>query len=172
MRIHTFKAAMLTLSLTGALLLGAGLVQADLLQHGTPTAGAGVTTEVLGQVGPAAAAEQALFLLRVTFAPGGAVTAHIHPGATIYHVAEGALQFELLAGEAQVVRATTGTHATGTPTVAELIPVGQEITLQSGDTVYYDGDAVQTERNDGDVAAVVLVSNLRGSDEPARAFVD
>jgi hypothetical protein len=65
-----------------------------------------------------------------------------------------------------------GAQATGTPAAAELIPAGQEITLTVGDTVYYDGEAVQAERNDGDTPAVVLVSNLRGADEPAREFVD
>jgi quercetin dioxygenase-like cupin family protein len=113
-----------------------------------------------------------LYLLRVTFAPGGGVTAHVHPGATIYHLAAGTLQFTLEEGEARVVRAVNGVPAAATPTVAEAIPVGEAITLTAGDTVYYDGAAVQTERNDGDEPAVVLVANLRGVDEPARHFVD
>jgi quercetin dioxygenase-like cupin family protein len=174
MGTRPFKAAIVSFVLVSALGFGAGLARADVRQHGTPAAGtgSGVTTEVLGQVEPASAPGQALFLLQVTFAPGGMVAAHVHPGATIYHVAEGTLQFELHAGEARIVRAATGTQATGTPTAAELIPIGQVIALTAGDTVHYDGEAVQTERNDGDTPAVVLVSNLRGTDEPAREFVD
>ncbi len=98
MRNHAFTAAILPLALVSALVLGANFSRASVLQQGTPvsSAGSGVTTEVLGQLDPAAAPGQALFLLRVTFAPGGAVTAHVHPGATIDHLAAGALQFELL----------------------------------------------------------------------------
>ena len=52
------------------------------------------------------------------------------------------------------------------------IAVGEEITLNAGDTIYYDAAVLQSERNDGDEDAVVLVSNLRGVDEPARQFHD
>lgn len=154
--------------------LGAAIGPAGAHRQGTPTPGgaSGVTTEVLGRLEPAQAPGQALYLLRVTFAPGGAVTAHVHPGATVYHLAAGALRFTLLAGEARIVRAVGGTPAAATPTAAEVVPVGEELTLVAGDTVYYDGAAVQVERNDGDVPAVVLVSNLRGADEPARQFVE
>ena len=62
--------------------------------------------------------------------------------------------------------------AAATPTAVEPIPVGTEITLTAGDTVYYDGSVLQSERNDGDEDAVVLASNLRGVDEPARMFHD
>ncbi len=92
-----------------------------------------------------------------------------HPGSLACRptYVQGALE-----GEARVVRAANGTQAPTTPTAVEPIPIGQEITLAAGDTVYYDGEAVQTERNDGDTPAVILVSNLRGADEPAREFVD
>ena len=48
--------------------------------------------------------------------------------------------------------------------------IGEEITLNAGDTIYYDAAVVQSERNDGSEDAVVLASNLRGVDEPARQF--
>jgi quercetin dioxygenase-like cupin family protein len=112
---------------------------------------------------------QALALLRITFAPGGSVTSHTHPGETVYHLAAGTLQFTLEEGEAQLVRAVDGAPAAATPT-AEAIAVGEEITLSAGDTIYYDAAVLQSERNDGDEDAVVLVSNLRGVDEPARQF--
>jgi len=57
-----------------------------------------------------------------------------------------------------------------TPTAVEPIPAGTETTLSAGDTVYYDGSVLQSERNDGAEDAVVLASNLRGVDEPARMF--
>jgi hypothetical protein len=77
----------------------------------------------------------------------------------------------LLAGEAQLVRGENGTPAVGTPSAVAAVPVGEEITLQAGDTIHYSASAVQTERNDGDEPAVVLVANLRGTDELARQFI-
>jgi quercetin dioxygenase-like cupin family protein len=176
MRHRAYATAILLLALVGSLVLGAALAPAGAHRQGTPEpapgAGSGVTTEVLGHLEPAQAPGQALHLLRVTFAPGGAVAAHVHPGATIYHLAAGSLQFTLLEGEARLVRAENDAPAAGTSAATEPVPAGEEITLGAGDTVYYDGAAVQAERNDGDVPAVVLVSNLRGIDEPAREFVE
>jgi quercetin dioxygenase-like cupin family protein len=164
---------MLLSALVGALVLGTG-VPAGAHQQGTPTLhpGSGVTTDVLGAMEPSQASGQALYLLRVMFAPGGAVAAHVHPGATIYHLAAGTLQFTLLDGAARIVRAVDGVPAATTPAAAEAIPVGEELKLTAGDTVYYGGEAVQVEPNDGDEPAVVLVSNLRGTDEPARRFAE
>ena len=70
------------------------------------------------------------------------------------------------------MRAVDGAPAAATPTAAEAIPVGEEITLNAGDTIYYDAAVLQSERNDGAEDAVVLVANLRGVDEPARQFHD
>ena len=143
-------------------------------QQGTPTAGGGtgVTTEVLGRFPSELAPGQALALLRITFAPGGSVAPHTHPGETVFHLAAGTLQFTLHEGEAQLVRAVDGAPAAATPTAGEAIAVGDEITLSAGDTIYYDAAVLQSERNEGDEDAVVLVSNLRGVDEPARQFHD
>jgi hypothetical protein len=140
--------------------------------QGTPAAGTatGVTTEVLGRFPSELAPGQGLALLRITFAPGGSVAAHTHPGETVFHLASGTLQFTLHEGEALLVRGAEDTAAAATPTAAEPIPVGSEVTLMAGDTIYYDASALQSERNDGAEDAVVLVSNLRGVDEPARQF--
>jgi quercetin dioxygenase-like cupin family protein len=153
-------------------LLAGGPMSIGQAQQSTPAAGGGtgVTTEVLGRFPSELAPGQALALLRITFAPGGSVTSHTHPGETVYHLAAGTLQFTLEEGEAQLVRAVDGAPAAATPTAAEAIVVGKEITLSAGDTIYYDAAVVQSERNAGDKDAVVLVSNLRGVDEPARQF--
>lgn len=159
----------LFLALMGIGVLGAGFHQSAARQEATPAhgGGTGVSTEVLGHQELDDFPGEALHLLRVTFAPGGLVEPHIHPGSTIYHIQEGSLVFTLLDGEASLVRAG---HDEAAP--AEDIPVGDEIMLGGGDTVHYDGSTVQTERNDGTVDAVVLISNLRGVDEPAREFVE
>jgi hypothetical protein len=131
----------------------------------TPAPGTGVTTEVLGGGQPETAPGQALALLRVTFEPAAEAAAHTHPGGTVYYIASGELTFMLVDG------AATLTPAGGTPdapSATEELTPGSEIVLTAGDSVFYQGDAVQIERNDGDEPAVVLISNLRGIDEPAR----
>jgi mannose-6-phosphate isomerase-like protein (cupin superfamily) len=155
-------------------LLAVGPVSIGQAQQSTPTASGstGVTSEVLGRFPSELAPGQALALLRITVAPGGSVAPHTHPGETVYHLSAGTLQFTMLEGEAQLVRAVDGVPAAATPTAGEALPVGEEITLNAGDTIYYDATVLQSERNDGTEDAVVLVANLRGVDEPARQFHD
>ncbi|MGH2558892.1 MAG: hypothetical protein ACRDJH_07495 [Thermomicrobiales bacterium] len=160
----TLGFAFLALFLIAGSILGASSALGRAQQAGTPAPGTGVTTEVLGQSLPSAAPGQALWLLRVTFAPGAAAAAHTHPGATIYHLDSGTLTFVLVDGSATLHRAT-GTEATPAP---EEIGLDEEIVLNAGDWISYEGDAVQIERNDGAEPAVILISNLRGEDEPAR----
>ena len=165
------------ISAAGIVLIGllvGGLTSIGEAQQGTHAAGGGtgVTTEVLGRFPSELAPGQALALLRITFAPGGSVAPHTHPGETVFHLAAGTLRFTLHEGEAQLVRAVDGAPAAATPTAGEAIAVGDEITLNAGDTIYYDAAVLQSERNDGTEDAVVLVSNLRGVDEPARQFHD
>jgi quercetin dioxygenase-like cupin family protein len=171
MRHRASATAILFAALVAALVFAAGLGPVAALQQGTPaTGGSGITTEVLGGMEAGQAPGQMLSLLRVTFAPGSRVAAHTHPGATIYHIAAGTLQFTLQGGAARLVRAVNGTPAAAHG-AAEALPIGEEITLTAGDTVYYDGSAVQIERNASDAPAVVLISNLRGVNEPARKAV-
>lgn len=154
----------LALILTASSVLGANRVLGNAQHPATPAPGTGVTTEVLGQSLPSAAPGQALWLLRVTFAPGAAAAPHTHPGTTIYHLDSGTLTFALVDGSATLHRAT-GTEATPAP---EEIGLDEEIVLNPGDWISYEGDAVQIERNDGAEPAVILITNLRGEDEPAR----
>ena len=164
------------ISAVGMLFVGLllGPVAVGQTQQSTPAAGTstGVTTEVLGRFPSELAPGQALALLRITFAPGGSVAPHTHPGETVFHLTSGTLQFTLHEGEAQLVRAVDGAPAAATPTAGEAIAVGEDITLTAGDTIYKDAAVLQSERNDGDEDAVILVSNLRGIDEPARQFHD
>ena len=172
MRRFTFVILVVAIGLIG--LFTVGSVSVGQAQQSTPAASGstGVTSEVLGRFPSALAPGQALALLRITVAPGGSVAPHTHPGETVYHLAAGTLQFTMLEGEAQLVRAVDGTPAAATPSAGEAIPVGEEITLSAGDTIYYDATVLQSERNVGDEDAVVIVSNLRGVDEPARKFHD
>lgn len=135
-------------------------------QSGQATpAPAAITTEQFGRIEPADAPGKALYPLRVTFAPGATAGAHTHPGTTIYHLDSGTLVFTLVGGQATLVPAAA---SAATPAAGEEITSGMPVTLKPGDTVLYDGSAVQTEENPSSGPAVILISNLRGTDEPAR----
>lgn len=131
----------------------------------TPEPGPAVTTEVLGSGEPDAATGQTLWLLRVTFEPGAVAAPHTHPGATVFSIESGEITFALVDGSASVTRAG-GTPEEPMP--SEELTAGSEVVLTAGDSVFYQEDAVLDERNDGDEPGVILVSNLRGTDEPAR----
>lgn len=139
-----------------------GHVQSD---ASTPAPGTGITTEVLGGGEPDNATGLALALVRITFEPGAVAPLHTHPGATAFFIESGEITFALVEGVA------TLTPAGGTPeapSAKEELTAGSEVVLTAGDSVFYQADAVLDERNDGDEPVVILVSNLRGIDEPAR----
>lgn len=172
MRPSGFATAIVLSALVGAIVLGAGPRPADAHQPGTPAADAApVTTQVLGRAPSAIAPGQALALMRVTVAPGASAAPHTHPGESIFHLASGTLRFTIHDGEAQLVRASEGMPPAATP-AAEAIPIGEEFTLTAGDTIYYTATTVLSEGNDGDEDAVILLANLRGSDEPLRLAHD
>jgi hypothetical protein len=127
---------------------------------------------LLGQLDSTQAPGKALSLVRVVIPVGGGVAPHTHPGETIWHLETGSVAFTLLAGNARLVRAADGAPAAATPTAGEAIPVGAELTLAAGDTLYFDASALQTERNLGETAAVILGANLRGRDEPLRRMAE
>lgn len=147
-----------------ATLAGAGQVVGHASQvTPAPTA---ITTEQLGRAEPADASGKALYLLRVTFAPGAKAGAHTHPGTTIYQLESGTLVFTLVGGQATLVR--NAAASAGTPAAGQPITLGTPVTLNPGDTIVYDGATVQTEENPGAETAVILISNLRGANEPTR----
>lgn len=167
MRSRTCISGILALLfLTASVLVGSSQARGHTQSEAaTPAPGTGVTTEVLGSGQPDAATGLALALLRITFEPGAVAAPHTHPGATVFYIESGELTFALLDGVA------TLTPAGGTPdapSATEELTAGSEVILTAGDSVFYQGDAVLDERNDGDEPVVILASNLRGIDEPAR----
>ena len=159
--MHRFSVLMVVAAIVIAALTMRSTMDSRAQQGPPAVGGTGISTERLGRGPWEMAPEQALALLRITFAPGGSVAPHTHPGETIFHLASGTLLFTLHEGEARLGRASDGSPA-ATLTAAEAIPVGAEITLAAGDTVYYQEEVLQSERNDGDDDAVILVSKLRG----------
>lgn len=121
-----------------------------------------VTVEPLARGLPSTLDDEALSLLRVTFAPGGSIIGlHTHPGALVLSIESGELGYTVQEGEVQVQRATTS----GTPGAVESLTPGEEATLQPGDALFEEG-VVHSARNTGDVATVVLVAGLMAADHP------
>ena len=99
-------------------------------------------TTLLGRGLPAAAPGDALLLQRVSNQPGDVVLPHVHPGAETFYVESGTYGYTDLQGDAYLTRGIGATptagHAASTPPPAEQVPVGTEILLQTGDSLFQD----------------------------------
>lgn len=126
-----------------------------------------VTVEKLGHGLPSASEDRELTLLRVTFAPGGSIGAHIHPGSLTLSIEGGALTYTMLDGHAEIQRAE-GDGVTFTP---EMLDAGQEAILNPGDWLFEES-MVHMARNDGAEPAVVLISGLMEAGEPFTQCVE
>lgn len=159
-RSHALGALLtFTLLLSAALQAGA---QGDEHEH-DPFAG--VTIEALGGGEPGTTPGQTLALLRITMEPGASIDAHGHPGAVTLHVESGVFGTEFVEGSGVVTRSADA----GTPAPTEEAATGQELTLDSGDSLFYQ-DARHTMVNSGEAPLVLLVSALLDSEEPGFMF--
>jgi quercetin dioxygenase-like cupin family protein len=167
-----FRVVLLT-----ALLLIAGAAFAPGMRGAaveTTPAGAGIANvkvALLGSGMSAGAPGYVLLLSRLTFAPGGSIALHTHPGDAVFFVESGRITWTTGAGTPLLTRAGAAT-ATGTPTAPEALAVGEEVVLEPGDAVFYDGQTSHAVRNDGAEDAVVLYSGLRAADQPGISFLE
>jgi quercetin dioxygenase-like cupin family protein len=139
----------------------------------TPTGITGVKTETLGRGQSTAAPGYTLLLFRLTFAPGGRIDLHRHPGDAVFFVDSGSITWTTGEGTPLLTRAAAAAAiAAGTPTPPEQLAAGQEVVLEPGDAVFYDGQTSHAVRNDGAEEAVVLYSGLRASDQPGITFLE
>ena len=131
---------------------------------------------LLGRGLPAAAPGYALLLQRVNHQPGDVVPPHIHPGAETFYVESGTYAYTDLQGDAYVTRGIGATptagHAAATPPAAEQVPVGTEILLQTGDSLFQDRGVVHTIRVVGDAPASLLLARLFATDQPGITFTN
>ena len=126
-----------------------------------------VKVEPLGSGPPATADGQEIKLLRVTFAPGGSIGLHTHPGALTLSIQSGELTYAMHDGEVEVRRAAVD----GTPVPTEHVAQGHEAVLETGDWLFEQG-SMHTARNAGDVPAVVLIAGLMKAGEPSTQCVE
>ena len=125
----------------------------------------GVTIEALGGGEPKNTPGQTLALLRITMEPGAAIDAHGHPGPVTLHVESGVFGTEFIEGSGVITRAADA----GTPALTEEAATGQQLTLNAGDSLFYQ-DARHTMVNPGDEPLVLLVSALLSNEEPGFMF--
>jgi quercetin dioxygenase-like cupin family protein len=122
---------------------------------------ADVKGEVLGST-PSEIEGYSLVSARVTFAPGGTIGAHIHPGTLVATVVEGSLGFTLITdAQMSVSRAPA---ADGSRAIDAAFP-GQEVVLTPGDGFVETG-MVHSARNTSDGQTVVMISGLIKTGQP------
>ena len=139
-------------------------------QEATPAAGAGFTLEPLGGGPSTEAPGLGLGQARVTFAPGFAEThRHVHPFDYVVVVESGSLAFTIEAGTLLLTRA----GAAATPTAAEAVAPGTEVTVGPGDSFAGNRDVVWAlERVVGDEPFVARVAFLGAPDAPFATYLD
>ena len=170
------RAAVLALVLAPALVVGALLLRPGPGPVGarqaspTPVYSQGITAELLSVGEPDAAPGYALRLVRLTFEPGAFILPHTHPGPSVFTVISGVHSYELLDGRAWVTRGAAGGFASGTPIPSEEIAPGSEVTLEAGDALFQEADAVHAAGNPGTEPLILWEAQLREVGQPLTTF--
>lgn len=116
----------------------------------------GVTPEMFGSAPSSQADGYSLVSVRLTFAPGASIGAHIHPGTLIAIVDSGSLAFTLISdGEMDINRAPAADGSRAT----DVARPGEEVVLTPGDGFVETG-MVHSARNAADGETVVIISGL------------
>lgn len=167
--------ALVVVAALGDIGLGSSAGKAAPLLQGTPAASgiSGVTVETLGHGPSGTAPGYTLQLIRLTFAPGGRIAMHHHPGDAVFYVESGDIGWTTGSGTALLSRAMAGTPSAGaTPAAPEPLSAGSEVLLHAGDAVFYDQDVTHDVRNPGAEPAVVLYAAIRAGDQPGITFTE
>lgn len=118
-----------------------------------------IVRETLGTGQSAVAPDRTLILQRRTFAPGSDSGEHPAPGPVVIFVEAGPVDFLVLDGAALVTRAGASS--------AEPLAAGSKVTLEIGDSVFYDEGVVHQFRNTGTETAVTLEARLNPTEAAA-----
>ena len=118
---------------------------------GQVTSKDGITRTILGVVDPPNAKGQTLYLQRVEIDPGAQLVEHFHDGAQVARVESGTLTYNIVSGDAPVVRADGSKETFTGPTV---------VTLAPGDTVTETAQLVHFGANKGTEKVVIVASTL------------
>jgi quercetin dioxygenase-like cupin family protein len=157
---RVFPGTALVLVVFGLLAIGPGQVAVGQSAPNTSCI-SGVTAQPLSVGQPMQAEGYSLMLVRVTFAPGGSIGLHTHPGSLTLSIESGALLFSVQEGEMDVVRAPVN----GTAVASERLTPGDETVLQPGDSLFEHG-MVHSASNASDGPTSVLIAGLMRTGEP------
>jgi quercetin dioxygenase-like cupin family protein len=112
---------------------------------------AGIVRTLLGETEPAAAEGQTLGLWQHVVPAGESLVPHTHPGYQVARILGGSLRYEVVSGEAQVVRRDGSSESVG---------AGGVVTLEPGDAVIEGPDLVHFGANEGRRPVVILAATL------------
>jgi len=118
---------------------------------GQVTSKDGITRTILGVVGPPNASGQTLYLQRIEIDSGAKLAEHFHDGAQVARVESGTLTYNIVSGDAPVVRANGANETFTGPTV---------VTLSPGDTVTETAQLAHFGANNGSEKVVIVASAL------------
>lgn len=142
-------------------LAGLGTLTHQLPGSSLPQAAAAnaIDKAVLGQGASALAPDRVLLLQRRTFAPGSDSGAHPAPGPTVLYVDSGAVEFTVTEGAALLTR-KDASETTG-------IAAGEHVSLQAGDSVFYDEGVVHDVANPNTDPGVTLEARFNPAEPQA-----
>ncbi len=112
---------------------------------------AAIVREDLGSTLPATAAGQRLGLWHYEIQAGAALPPHHHPGWQVARITAGTLTYQIIDGQATVIRATGATEVHG---------AGEVITLATGDSVIENPDLHHFGANRGTVTVEIYTASL------------
>ena len=116
----------------------------------------GTSTETLASVSVADGGGSRLVLLQIALEPGTTIRAHSHSGPAVFTVISGALQTELIRGEAMVNRAG----------IEEAAEIGGMTYLYDGESIAFAPKAGVTIANQSDAPLLLVASILLETNEP------
>lgn len=124
----------------------------------TPTYPKGIEVVRLASGLPRQLAGDGLVMFRVTYAPGAVIEPHTDPGAAMYSVVSGTIDLRVETGVASLQHA-------GSEETRDL-QVGDSVTMQAGDAVFYDAGTTHRTSNGGTAPAVMTVAAIFVPNKP------
>ena len=123
----------------------------------TPSPSGGIIRQDLGNVLPATAEGERLGLWHYTIPAGSQLVPHHHPGWQVARIVAGTLTYQIIKGEAIVIRGSgaTETHRTG-----------ETITLATGDSIVENPDLDHFGANKGTTPVEIYAASLFTDGQP------
>jgi quercetin dioxygenase-like cupin family protein len=128
-----------------------------------PAASSGIVRTLLGDVEPSISEGHTLALWNYSIPAGQALVPHVHPGYQVARIVSGTLTYDVISGEALVIRADGSQETAGG---------GQVVTLKAGDTVVENPGVTHFGANNGDVPVEIYTATLFSTGSPPAVPVE